>query len=501
APPPIPVPPGIVTVGPAPPPQPRDAPATLLGMKVSAIPKFKPQVPTIPARPLPPSGLLVPKRADTAEPTRERGMDKQPLFDDVETPTPFDDTKKGLTPAPPPVPRARTRPSDAPTSEMSPLQADLLEEASVQPEAQLERVWRETSEFLEVKIENDESVAAADDPVAPMFAPVYAEARPPSVVPTRPGSAVPAVMHGRAGSVVEGDAQLPSLTKPDPVAPLPLSAPPPSTLDFKPLPKPRSKLPIILGVVLLVGGGAAVAAWQLMKSDGQPAGSGSGSGSNPVVKTPEDAAVVASATPDARAVPDASTGKPPSDAGATKPAIDAAQVAVAPADAAVVAPPVDAKVAAAPVDAGKAVTPTGNSDQLAITSTPAGARVYLDGSDTGVTPVKLPGSPDRHTIALLLPGHDLYIAQVDGHGTFAIPLKELTPTAGPAGIKVIKCKDKDRYYVFVDGKPTGMMCPTERIETDVGPHTVEVYDAVTEVKKKWDVLVKDTRLSARVKVE
>ncbi|MEO7095182.1 MAG: serine/threonine-protein kinase, partial [Polyangiales bacterium] len=152
APPPIPVPPGIVTVGPPPPPQPRDAPATLLGMKVSAIPKFKPQVPTIPPRPLPPSGPPVLNRADTAEPTRDRGMDKQPLFDDVETPTPFDDTKKGLTPAPPPVPRARTRPSDAPTSEMSPLQAEILEEASVQPEAQLERVWRETSEFLEVKI-------------------------------------------------------------------------------------------------------------------------------------------------------------------------------------------------------------------------------------------------------------------------------------------------------------------------------------------------------------
>lgn len=55
--------------------------------------------------------------------------------------------------------------------------------------------------------------------------------------------------------------------------------------------------------------------------------------------------------------------------------------------------------------------------------------------------------------------------------------------------------------MFVDSKPTGMLCPTERIETDVGAHTVEVYDAVTEAKKKWDVVVKDTRLSQRVKVE
>ena len=201
---------------------------------------------------------------------------------------------------------------------------------------------------------------------------------------------------------------------------------------------------------------------------------------------PIDAAQVATARADASKP---TTGKP-----------DAAQIASAPVDAAA-APPADAKVAAVTPDAAVAVVPSGNSDQLTVTSTPAGARVYLDGADTGVTPLKLPGSPDRHTIALLLAGHELYIAQVDGHGAFAIPLKEVTPNAGPAGIKVLKCKDKDRYYVFVDGKPTGMMCPTERIDTEVGPHTVEVYDAMTEVKKKWDIVVKDTRLSARVKIE
>ncbi|MGE0403071.1 MAG: hypothetical protein AB7T06_40570, partial [Kofleriaceae bacterium] len=117
------------------------------------------------------------------------------------------------------------------------------------------------------------------------------------------------------------------------------------------------------------------------------------------------------------------------------------------------------------------------------------------------TPLKLPAANDRHTIALLLPGYELYIAEVDGKGAFAIPLKEVTPSGGPAGIKVLRCKDKDRYYVFVDGKPTGMLCPTERIDVDVGPHTVEVYDAVSESRKKWDIVVKDTRLSVRVRIE
>jgi hypothetical protein len=79
-------------------------------------------------------------------------------------------------------------------------------------------------------------------------------------------------------------------------------------------------------------------------------------------------------------------------------------------------------------------------------------------------------------------------------------MKQVTPSGGPAGIKVIKCK-KDRYYVFVDGKPTGMLCPTERIHTSLGPHTVEVYDAVSESRQKFDIDIKDDRLSFRVRLE
>ncbi len=147
------------------------------------------------------------------------------------------------------------------------------------------------------------------------------------------------------------------------------------------------------------------------------------------------------------------------------------------------------------------VAPTGSSDALQITSTPPGARVFIDGADQGVTPVKLSGSGDRHTMALLLAGHELYVADVDGHGAFSIQLKAVTPPGGPAGVKVIKCKDKDRYYVSIDGKPTGMTCPTERIDCELGPHTVEVYDIVTETRRTFDIKVTDTRLSYRVRVD
>jgi len=223
-----------------------------------------------------------------------------------------------------------------------------------------------------------------------------------------------------------------------------------------------------------------------------------------VAVTP-DAATVAAPPPDAVAPPADATAvavAPPADAARPEAPADAARVAAATPDAGT--PPADAR--AAPADAGqvavvKPVAPSAAGDTLVIASTPPGARVFLDGADAGATPVKLPGSPDRHTIALLLAGHDLYIAQVDGHGTFQIPLKEVTPANGPAGIKVLRCKDKDRYYVFLDGKPTGQTCPTERIGCEVGPHTVEVYDVVSETRRKWDIVVKDTRLSFRVRVE
>ncbi|MEJ7603251.1 MAG: PEGA domain-containing protein, partial [Kofleriaceae bacterium] len=203
-----------------------------------------------------------------------------------------------------------------------------------------------------------------------------------------------------------------------------------------------------------------------------------------------DAAIDAAsdAASDAAAVPtalDAGSAVPPGDAVAAQ-VIDAG------------APPVIDAAAQPAIDAGATATP---SDSLVVTSKPAGARVFLDGADMGVTPLKQPGTADRHTLAIMLPGHELYVAQVDGKGSFAIPLKEVTPTGGPAGIKVLKCKDKDRYYVFVDGKPTGQTCPTERIETEVGSHVVEVYDVTNDSRRKWEIDVKDTRLSVRVKID
>jgi hypothetical protein len=299
-------------------------------------------------------------------------------------------------------------------------------------------------------------------------------------------------------------------------------APPPPTYRQGPPPQfllpsqqgsSRKRWPIALGALVVLGAGSGVAAWQLTKSDdgGTTVADGSGSakkpvgsngsaksgsngsavvaigsnGSGSIVKTGSNGSAVALATGSNGSAAIGSNGSNGSKTGSNG----------------------SAAIATGSNGSGNGsaakptIAPAGNSDSLQIASTPAGARVFIDGADQGVTPVKLAGSADRHTMALSAAGFELYVAEVDGHGAFQVPLKAVTPTGGPAGIKVIKCKDKDRYYVFVDGKPTGMTCPTERIETTVGAHTVEVYDLVTENRRKWDINVVDTRLSYRVRVD
>jgi serine/threonine-protein kinase len=194
-------------------------------------------------------------------------------------------------------------------------------------------------------------------------------------------------------------------------------------------------------------------------------------------KVTVDAAQVAAATPDAAISVDAAVP------------VDAAQVAVVTPDAAVLTPD-----AATPI----VVTPGAG---LKIATTPSRARVYIDGADVGKTPLAVGGSKDRHSIALFVPGYDLYRGDIDGSGAFTIPLAPAAKFEGEAGIKVLKCA-ANRYYVYVDGKPTGQLCPTEqRIDAALGKHTVEVFDMVSETTRKWDIEILDTRLSFRVRID
>jgi hypothetical protein len=140
------------------------------------------------------------------------------------------------------------------------------------------------------------------------------------------------------------------------------------------------------------------------------------------------------------------------------------------------------------------------ADKLIIRSEPRRAKVYLDGSLQGKTPLTLDATADQHTVAVIQPGHRLFTAEIKGHGTVDIALEEVAPPGGEGGIK-IRCRKKNRYYVFLNGNDSGQLCPTERMGADVGEHVIEIYDPETESRQEFRVNVEQTRRSTRLRVD
>lgn len=256
---------------------------------------------------------------------------------------------------------------------------------------------------------------------------------------------------------------------------------------------------MLLGVVIVLG--SAVGAYAVF---------GGFSGSRGTLAQPDAGAGLAAAPSDgggddATTAPDATTIANASDAGATQPSNattntgDAGATATAAPSSADAgdAKPTPAVATPAPPSTGE---PPEAVDGLVLTSKPSGARVYIDGADQGKTPLRLPSSADRHTAVFFLAGHELATLEIDKGGAYVAELKEITPLGGPGGIKV-RCRAKDRYYVFIDGKPTGALCPTERLEVDRGERQVEIYDLVSETRRQFRVNVKDISRSTRVRVD
>ncbi len=494
APPPIPVPPGVTPPPSATPPPPGAPARTMLGLS----PVKKPQVPGVipsiakpngpPTPPSPPVRRATPPPMPVVSPPEEV-FEPSGLIEvtDLEQPTldlgnaapvaaadsgkmPANDpaTMQGIgpgtvTPAAPARPKSPTpgQNFDSLTSEMAQPVVDELNKRSVKNTAEIESLAPPTHVSAVALppppyVDNpvDAFASEAQAAVADVASETEERREPPP-----PSAAPPSAAPERA----RAPSAAPQTTQPQ------------TTMPVR-APKKSSAGTIILVLLLLGGlgaGGWYVYTTKLQKKSETVAGTTGGSAKVPVAAKAD--AGIAKVAPDAAAV--VATTTP-----------DAAVVAEATPDAAVTA-------------TNDTPKPTGTSDKLEIKSKPPGARVFIDGADQGTTPVKLAGSADRHTMVLLAPGYDLYVGEVDGHGMFDISLKQVTPTGGHAGIKVIKCKAKERYYVYVDGNPTGMTCPTERIDTVVGPHTVEVYDIVTDSRRKFDIVVKDERLSARVRID
>jgi hypothetical protein len=195
------------------------------------------------------------------------------------------------------------------------------------------------------------------------------------------------------------------------------------------------------------------------------------------------------------------------DAGATKPTlatagdeVDAISSADDAKDTTNAGKTVDAGAKAAEPPPSNDTPPAGDGGPLVIESDPAGALVYVDGAEQGKTPAHVASSADTHSIAVFLPGYELYTGDIPGSGTQKVKLTKAVPTEGNGGIKIL-CKDKKRYYVTVDGHGTGQLCPTERIGVKLGTYQVEIYDFVTESRKTYSAKVTGTGASRRIRVD
>ena len=359
------------------------------------------------------------------------------------------------------------------------------------------------------------AVHPADGPPDDLFAAhaaaaVGRDAHAPSIFGSSSRPMVPMVPHGAPGPA--------------------LPAPPSMLLSVPGASAPRGggRRALWLGLAALALAGAAFAAVTLLRNRGAADSGGgeqatgpttldAGQGARPA--TPVDAAglvaeeldaaamVAGALDAEAMASVEVDAGQPVDAAVAIAVVVDAAPVidARVPVDA---RPPVDARVAvdAAPkpvVDAAAPVVdpdPPAAGDTLVLDVQPRGARVYVDGREVGKSPVTVPGADGQRQVAAILGGYRLYTATVDGRGRHKASLAAAPSWGGSGGIKV-RCKVARRFYVFVDGKDTGQLCPTERIGVKLGKHTVEIYDPVTRARRSFPADVVDTDHSLKVDVE
>lgn len=187
---------------------------------------------------------------------------------------------------------------------------------------------------------------------------------------------------------------------------------------------------------------------------------------------------------------------PPAPAPAAQPARAAPP---APEPAAARLPAATPPVPAAP---GATVTP----GALDVLTTPAGARVFVDGEARGISPVHLPVVAGRHQVVVLASHHKAWreMVPIDAAGkrlTVTLePARLPAEIAGSAGLKV-RCRTLGELRLLVDGADTGLDCPNqERISVMPGRHTIGLYSPRTEQTYTVERDIAEREYSTRVYV-
>jgi hypothetical protein len=122
--------------------------------------------------------------------------------------------------------------------------------------------------------------------------------------------------------------------------------------------------------------------------------------------------------------------------------------------------------------------------QLDVLTTPAGVRVFLNGTYRGLSPLRaLTPAGARVRVVLSLSGRGLYKSRIWMPGAVGRRLKILMPyitkpfriaRSGRTAIRVT-CKTAGVHRVYIDGRDTGRNCPTPPLEVLPVVHLVGLY--------------------------
>ena len=151
------------------------------------------------------------------------------------------------------------------------------------------------------------------------------------------------------------------------------------------------------------------------------------------------------------------------------------------------------------------MAPVAPGSGFAVTTTPAGAAVFVDGELKGTTPTEVAVAAGKHSFVVLAEGQKMLKREIDvaTGGKIELPLEpaRLTaPVAGGDGLKV-RCKSHGEIRIFVDGQDSGRSCPNdERISVAAGPHKIGLYSARTGEMHELEREVAEGNNSTRVYV-
>jgi serine/threonine-protein kinase len=109
---------------------------------------------------------------------------------------------------------------------------------------------------------------------------------------------------------------------------------------------------------------------------------------------------------------------------------------------------------------------------VAVTSSPAGATVSVDGNSTLVcpTPCSLKASSGRHTLVVTMPGYQMQRLEFDvGNAPLELPPVFLTRVGGT----LMLSSDVKGASIWVDGRRTDLVTPAQ-VPLPLGPHTIMV---------------------------